>query len=101
VRFYLTGFVRLFIRALRWDFPVDCGIQCGGAISPSRRRVPPRDSLIFCFPEKMLDADPKQRYIAFVLSHSEGRIAIATDAGTGCGGRGSVGRERHRRADFP
>src|SRR4029079_2403598 len=31
----------------------------------------------------------------------EGRIAIVTDVGTGCGGRGSVGRERDRRAACP
>ncbi len=35
-----------------------------------------------------------------VSSLNEGRIAIVTDVGMGCGGRGSVGRERGRRAGF-
>jgi hypothetical protein len=35
-----------------------------------------------------------------VSSLNEGRIAIVTDVGMGCGGRGSVGRERGCRAGF-
>ena len=35
---------------------------------------------------------------AAVSSLNEGRIAIVTDVGMGCGGRGSVGRERGCRA---
>jgi len=36
-----------------------------------------------------------------ILSHSEGRIAIVTVVGMGCGGRSSVGRAGNRRAGFP
>jgi hypothetical protein len=43
--------------------------------------------LISEFPKFCLPPDPNQSYIFAIPSHSEGRFAIVTDAGSGCGGR--------------
>ena len=42
---------------------------------------------------------PNQRHNA--RTFHEGRIAIVTDVGMGCGGRGSVGREVCSQGGFP
>jgi hypothetical protein len=43
---------------------------------------------------------PNHLISAAIPARTEGRIAIVTDVGRGCGGRGSVGRARDRRAGF-
>jgi hypothetical protein len=44
---------------------------------------------------KLLDPDPNHLYHARIPSHQEGRLAIVTKRGAGCGGRGSADNERH------
>jgi hypothetical protein len=44
---------------------------------------------------------PQITFIFRAIPHlQEGRIAIVTYVGAGCSGRGSVGRDRYRRAAF-
>jgi hypothetical protein len=42
-----------------------------------------------------LDPHPNHLYDARIPSHQEGRLAIVTKRGAGCGGRGSADNERH------
>jgi hypothetical protein len=56
-----------------------------GQISEFACPAPPTKIFLF-------SPDPNQFYKPAVLSRYEGRIAIVTDVGIGCGGRGSVGR---------
>jgi hypothetical protein len=43
----------------------------------------------------ILDSYPNHLYHARIPSHQEGRLAIVTKRGAGCGGRGSADNERH------
>ena len=60
----------------------------GPVIRPSGTFV---SSLISDFPKNIsVAAHPKSDLELFASRPTEGRIAIVTDAGCGCGGRGSV-----------
>jgi hypothetical protein len=65
--------------------------QLGGhPTGKSVHRCPAPREKIFWFSE-----DPNHLYIRDVPSHTEGRFAIVTDVGAGCGGREGVFDERH------
>jgi len=56
--------------------------------------------VLICRMSLALPKTPNQPHIRSIPSRNEGRIAIVTDVGMGCGGRGSVERVRFRRAGF-
>jgi hypothetical protein len=65
---------------------------------------PPGKSLISCpapFAKRFLfSPDPNQIYNLRCPDPKEGRFAIVTDVGQGCGGRGSVGRATGSQGGF-
>jgi hypothetical protein len=77
--------------------------------SPTRTIFPDPQSLIcpswqetyFALAQKFsLNASPKSNLQLPPSCPARGALAIVTNVGTGCGGRGSVGRARGRRAVF-
>jgi hypothetical protein len=63
----------------------------GPLICPSGGLLTGLSSLISDFPKNILvPTHPKSHLELFASHPTEGRIAIVTDAGCGCGGRGSV-----------